>query len=171
MAARLVRAARVVAMAVTLPLSGCVATDDSANGGEGKERATAAIEAAWAYQQAQLDHDWEAACEATTERLRRSWEMDTIAECVEVIAAPKPGDNSDTGVSTSEAVEVPAFGPHPAGIGVGTTVDSKRVAMVVQSALRLVPDERGTWLVDQAVRIVESGSADSKAVRAALERE
>ncbi|MGW1318553.1 hypothetical protein [Streptomyces sp. NPDC002426] len=157
-------------MAVTLPLSGCVATDDSAGGGEGKERATAAIEAARAYQQAQLDHDWEAACEAMTERVRRSWGMDTIAECVEVITAPKPRDNSDTRVRTSEAIEVPALGPHPAGIGVGVgvIVDSRRPPLVVQSALRLVPNEHGTWLVDQAVNIFESESADSKAVRAAL---
>ncbi|MFF5897466.1 hypothetical protein ACFY8O_16235 [Streptomyces argenteolus] len=158
-------------MAVTLPLAGCVATDDSADGAGSKERATAAIEAARAYQQAQLDHDWQAACEATTERMRRSRGMDSIAECVEAVAAPKPGDNRDARMSTSEAIEVPAFGPHPAGIGVGVTVDSKRLAMVVQVALRLVPDERGTWLVDQAVNLFETESADSKAVRTALEGE
>ncbi|MFI1223218.1 MULTISPECIES: hypothetical protein [unclassified Streptomyces] len=97
--------------------------------------------------------------------------MDSIAECVEVTTAPKPGDNSDARVSTSEAIEVPASGPHPAGIGVGMTVESKRAAMVVQVALRLVPDEHGTWLVDQAVNLGETESADSKAVRTALERE
>ncbi|MFF9580305.1 hypothetical protein ACF1BA_34350 [Streptomyces rubiginosohelvolus] len=157
-------------MAVTLPLSGCVATVDSAGSGEGKERATAAIEAARAYQQAQLDQDWEAACEAMTERLRRSQGMDTMAECVEVITAPKPRDNSDARVRTSEVIEVPALGPHPAGIGVGVgvIVDSRRPPLVVQTALRLVPDERGTWLVDQMANIFESEIADSKAVRAEL---
>ncbi|MGW6581125.1 hypothetical protein ACWF76_17390 [Streptomyces globisporus] len=157
-------------MAVTLPLSGCVTTDDSAGSGEGKERATAAIEAARAHQQAQLDRDWEAACKAMTERLRRSQGMDTMAECVEVLTAPKPRDNSDARVRTSEAIEVPALGPHPAGIGVGVgvIVDSRRPPLVVQTALRLVPDERGTWLVDQMVNIFESEIADSKAVRAEL---
>ncbi|MEU5660026.1 hypothetical protein ABZ802_31075 [Streptomyces sp. NPDC047737] len=95
--------------------------------------------------------------------------MDTIAECVEAVAAPKPGDNRDARMSTSEAIEVPAFGPHPAGIGVGVTVDSTRLAMVVKVALRLVPDKRGTWLVDQTVNLFET--ADSKAVRTALEGE
>ncbi|MFF3831939.1 hypothetical protein ACFYXX_14370 [Streptomyces sp. NPDC002458] len=97
--------------------------------------------------------------------------MDTIAECVEVTTAPKPGDNSDARVSISEAIEVPAFGPHRAGLGVGMTVDSKRVAMAMQVALRLVPDERGTWLVDQAINLGETESTDPKAVRTALERE
>ncbi|WP_327710586.1 hypothetical protein OG912_20275 [Streptomyces sp. NBC_00464] len=73
-------------------------------------------------------------------------------------------------MSTSEAFEVPAFGPHPAGIGLRMTVDSKRLAMAIHSALRLVPDERGTWLVDQAVNLDETQGTDSKAVRTALER-
>ena len=171
MAIRPGRAAWVLVMAVALPLAGCVATDDSANGGGSKERATAAIEAARAYQQAQLDHDWEAACEARTERLRRSWGMDTIAECIEVTTAPKPGDNSDVRVSTSEAIEVPAFGPHPAGIGLGMTVDSGQSTWVTQVALRLVPDEHGTWLVDQVINLIETDSTDTKAVRTELERE
>ncbi|WP_328908181.1 hypothetical protein OG230_00890 [Streptomyces sp. NBC_00234] len=97
--------------------------------------------------------------------------MDSIAECVEATAAPKPGDNRDARVRTGEAVEVSAFGPHPAGIGLGMTVDSKRLAMTVHVALRLVPDEHGTWLVDQAVNLDETKSADSKAVRTALESE
>ena len=171
MAARVRCAAGVLVMAVTLPLTGCGGSDGTASGGGSKERATAAIDAARAYQQAQLDHDWEAACEARTERLRRSWGMDTIAECVDVTAAPKPGDNRDARIRTSGAVEVSAFGPHPAGIGLGMTVDSKRLAMAVHVALRLVPDEHGTWLVDQAVNLDETKSATSKAVRTALESE
>ncbi|MEU8675547.1 hypothetical protein [Streptomyces sp. NPDC048560] len=158
-------------MAVSLSLAGCGGTDGTATGGSSKERAKAAIEAARAYQQAQWDHDWESACEAMTERLRRSRGMNTIAECVEVITAPKPGDDRDARMSTREAVEVSAFGPHPAGIGLGMTMDSKRLAVVVDIALRLVPDERGTWLVDQVVNLFEPKSMDSKTVRTALEGE
>ncbi|MFF4168074.1 hypothetical protein [Streptomyces sp. NPDC001741] len=97
--------------------------------------------------------------------------MDTIAECIEVTTAPKPGDNSDVRVSTSEAIEVPAFGPHPAGIGLGMTVGSGRSTWVTQVALRLVPDEHGTWLVDQVINLIETDSTDTKAVRTELERE
>ncbi|WP_406505020.1 hypothetical protein [Streptomyces sp. NBC_01602] len=58
-------------MAMTLPVAGCT-DDDGTGGGGSKERAAAAIEAARTYQQATVDQDWEAACEARTERLRQS---------------------------------------------------------------------------------------------------
>ncbi|MFE7712495.1 hypothetical protein ACFU6I_43710 [Streptomyces sp. NPDC057486] len=75
-------------------------------------------------------------------------------------------------MSTGEAVEVSAFGPHPAGIGLRVTVETGTAAndMTIHTALRLVPGERGTWLVDQAVNLFETNSTDSKAVRAALKR-
>lgn len=69
-AARVGPTAGVLVMAVTLLLAGC---DGTGGGGGSKERAAAAIEAARAFQQASVDQDWEAACEARTERLRQSW--------------------------------------------------------------------------------------------------
>ncbi|MFE2088447.1 hypothetical protein [Streptomyces sp. NPDC059460] len=158
-------------MAVTLPLAGC-SGDDGTGGGGSKERAAAAIEAARAYQQASLDQDWETACEARTERLRQSWGADTIADCVEITSTPRLHDHQDARVSIGEAVEVLAFDPHPAGIGLGVTVETgtAELGMTIHTALRLVPGERGTWLVDQAVNLGETNSTDSKAVRAALKR-
>ncbi|MGW0691844.1 hypothetical protein [Streptomyces sp. NBC_01579] len=160
-------------MAMTLPVAGCT-DDDGTGGGGSKERAAAAIEAARTYQQATVDQDWEAACEARTERLRQSWGADTIADCVEITSTPRLRDHQDARVSIGEAVEVSAFGPHPAGIGLGVTVETgtAKLGMPIHTALRLVPDERGTWLVDQAVNLDlgETNSTDSKAVRAALKR-
>lgn len=172
MAARFGRAAGVLVMAVTLPLAGCDGDDGTGGGGGSKERAAAATEAARAYQQASVDQDWEAACEARTERLRQSLGADTIAECVEITGAPRLRDHPDARVSTGEAVEVLAFGPHPAGIGLRVTLESGTAAlgMTIHTALRLVPGERGRWLVDQAVNLAETESTDSKAVRAALGR-
>ncbi|MFI9630730.1 hypothetical protein [Streptomyces sp. NPDC052042] len=156
-------------MAMALPLAGC---GDTGGGGGSKERAAAAIEAARAYQQASVDQDWEAACEARTERLRQSWGTDTIAECVEITGAPRLGNNSDTRVSTGEAVEVSAFSPHPAGIGLRVTLETGtgELGMTTHTALRLVPGKQGTWLVDQAVNLVDTEGTDAEAVRAALGR-
>ncbi|WP_329614620.1 hypothetical protein OG244_16905 [Streptomyces brevispora] len=155
-------------MAVTLPLVGC---GDDANG-EIKERAAAASEAARTYQQASVDQDWKTACEARTERLRRSWGADTIAQCVEITSVPRIGNYSDARVSTGEAVEVKAFGPHPAGIGLSVTLDSGTASRggAFYTALRLVPGEHGKWFVDQAVNLAEAKDTDSEAVRAALNR-
>lgn len=168
MAARMGRFAGVLVMAVTLPLAGCDGDDDT-GGGKSKESTAAAIEAARAYQQASVDQDWKAACEARTERLRRSWGADTVAECIEITGTPRLRNHSDARVSTGEAVGVEEFGPHPAGIGLRVTVDAG-AGMTVDTALRLVPGERGTWLVDQAVNLAEPKSPDGEAVRAALGR-
>ncbi|MFG2560088.1 hypothetical protein [Streptomyces sp. NPDC048496] len=75
-------------------------------------------------------------------------------------------------MSTGEALEVLALGQHPAGIGLRVTVETgtATLGMTIHTALRLVPGERGTWLVDQAVHLDETKSTGSKAVRAALER-
>ncbi|MFF1837976.1 hypothetical protein ACFVXE_27755 [Streptomyces sp. NPDC058231] len=177
-------------MAIALPLAGCdnhhgagtatstagatstASTGGGGGGGGSKENAAAAVEAARAYQQASVDKDWEAACEARTERLRQSLGADTIAECIEITRAPRLRDYPDARVSTGKPVEVSAFGPHPAGIGLRVTVELGKAApgMTMDTALRLVPGERGTWLVDQAVNLVETKSPNSKAVRAALRR-
>ncbi|MER5495973.1 MULTISPECIES: hypothetical protein [unclassified Streptomyces] len=171
MATRAGRAAGMLVLAAALPLTGC--DDDGATGdGGGKESAAAAVEAARSYQQAMLDRDWRAACEARTERLRRSWGADTIAECVEITDTPRLHDRPDARVSTGEAVEVDAFGPHPAGIGLRVTVEAGTTArgMTFHTALRLVPGERGAWLVDQAINLDGTGSPGPDAVRAALRR-
>lgn len=169
MAARVGPTAGVLVMAVTLLLAGC---DGTGGGGGSKERAAAAIEAARAFQQASVDQDWEAACEARTERLRQSWGADTIAECVEITGTPRLGDYSDARVSTGEAVEVSAFGPHPAGFGLRVTLETGTAALgrTSHTALRLVPGEQGAWLVDQAVNLVDTEGTDTEAVRSALER-
>ncbi|MFC5916422.1 hypothetical protein [Streptomyces pulveraceus] len=185
MAARVGRAAGVLAMvmAVALPLAGCDGDDATATntgrggvGGGGKKSAAGAIEAARVYQQASLEQDWKAACEARTERLRRSWGADTIAECVEITSTPRLPNRADAQVSTGEPVGVEAFGPHPAGIGLRVTVTvepgTAERGMSMHTALRLVPGERGTWLVDQAVNLTDpgTGTPDGKSVRAALRR-
>lgn len=169
-AAQVRRAAGVLVMAVTLPLAGC--DSDGHAGGGNKESVAAAIEAARTYQQATLDQDWKAACEARTERLRRSWGANTVAECVEITDTPRLRNHSDARVSTGGAVEVDAFGPHPAGIGLRVTVETGTAApgMSINTALRLVPGERGTWLVDQAVNLTETDSPHGEAVRTALRR-
>ncbi|MFJ1620072.1 hypothetical protein ACIODX_06765 [Streptomyces sp. NPDC088190] len=183
MAARVGRAAGVLAMvmAVALPLAGCdgddaTATHTGRGGGGGKKSVAGATEAARVYQRASLEQDWKAACEARTERLRRSWGAATIAECVEITRTPRLRDRSDAQVSTGEAVEVEAFGPHPAGIGLRVTVTvepgTAERGMSMHTALRLVPGERGTWLVDQAVNLTDpgTGTPDGETVRAALRR-
>ncbi|MGW1404670.1 hypothetical protein [Streptomyces sp. NPDC002403] len=171
MAARVGRATAVLVVAVILPLAGCGGADGTGSGGN-EESAAAAIEAARAYQHASMDQDWKAACEARTERLRRSWGAATIAECVEITSTPRLQDISDAQVSTGEAVEIGAFGPHPAGIGLRVTVEPGTAArgVSIDTALRLVPGERGTWLVDQAVNLAGTESPDGEAVRAALRR-
>lgn len=171
-AARVGRAAGVLVMAMALPLAGCDGDDGTGGGGGSKGRAAAAIEAARAYQQASVDQDWEAACEARTERLRQSWGANTIAECVEITGAPRLGDYSDARVSTGEAVEASAFSPHPAGIGLRVTLETgtEERGMTTHTALRLVPGEQGTWLIDQAVNLVDTEGTDIEAVRAALGR-
>ncbi|WP_220137147.1 hypothetical protein [Streptomyces himalayensis] len=175
------RAAGALVMAMVLPLAGCDGDDDTSGGGGGskepaaaaiKEPAAAAIEAARAFQQASVDRDWEAACEARTERLRQRIGADTIAECVEITRTPRIREYPDARVTTGKAVEVEAFGPHPAGIGLRVTFEAGTAApgMIIHTALRLVPGERGAWLVDQAVNIDETMGTDTKAVRAALAR-
>ncbi|WP_141720941.1 hypothetical protein [Streptomyces sp. Ncost-T10-10d] len=170
MAARVGRAAGMLVMAVSLSSAGCADTG-SGGGGGSKERAAAAIEAARAFQHASVDQDWEAACEARTERLRQSLGADTVAECVEITGLPRLGDYSDARVSTGEAVEVSAFGPHPAGIGLRVTLATGTGNFgTVHTALRLVPGEQGAWLVDQTANLVDTEGTDAEAVRAALER-
>jgi hypothetical protein len=155
-------------MGVALPVAGC---DDTGSGGSEKPDA-AAIKAARAFQQASVDKDWKAACEAVTERLRKSRGADTIAECVEITKTPRIRDYPDARVTTGEAVDVASFGPHPAGIGLRVTFEAGTAApgMIIHSALRLVPGDRGAWLVDQAVNLDETMGTDTKAVRAALAR-
>lgn len=168
MAARTGRAAGVLVMALTLALAGC-GGDDETGGGGGEESEAAAIEAARAYQQASVDQDWKAACEARTERLRRSWGANTVAECIEITGTPRLHDRSDARVSTGDVVDVEKFGPYPAGIGLRVTVDGGG-GMIVHTALRLVPGERGTWLVDQAVNLPETEPTGPEAVRTTLQR-
>ncbi|MFE6663354.1 hypothetical protein ACFVFH_07280 [Streptomyces sp. NPDC057697] len=168
MAARTGRVAAMAVMVAVLPPAGC---GDTGGGGGDEERAAAATAAARAYQRASVDQDWEAACEGRTERLRRSWGANTLAQCVEITGAPRLGAYSDARVSTGEAVEIPAFGPHPAGIGLRVTLETGTGKPgTLHTALRLVPGERGTWLVDQAVALVDAGRTDTEAVRSALAR-
>jgi hypothetical protein len=157
-------------MVMALPLAGCDSGDDTGGGGGSKEPATGAIEAARAYQQASVDQNWEAACEARTERLRQRMGADSVAECVEIIRTPRIRDYPDARVTTGKAVEVEAFGPHPAGIGVRVTFEAGTATpgMTIHTALRLVPGERGAWLVDQTANLDESTGTDTNAVRAAL---
>ncbi|MGX1133893.1 hypothetical protein RKD49_006083 [Streptomyces glaucescens] len=167
-------------MVGALSLAGCDGDDVTgagagagAGGGGGRDKGTAvAIDAARAFQQASVDQDWEAACEARTEQLRRHMGADTVAECVEIVEAPRIRDYPDARVTTGEAVEVEAFGPHPAGIGLRVTFEAGTAApgMIIHTALRLVPGEEGTWLVDQVVNLDETMSTDTEAVRTALAR-
>ncbi|MFI8295345.1 hypothetical protein ACIGCZ_05265 [Streptomyces nigra] len=167
-------------MAMVLPLAGCGGDEDTGGGGgskepaaaANKEPAAAAIEAARAFQQASVDRDWEAACKARTERLRQRMGADTVAECVEITRTPRIRDYPDARVTTGKAVKVEAFAPHPAGIGLRVTFEAGTATpgMVIHTALRLVPGERGAWLVDQTVNLDETMGTDTKAVRAALAR-
>jgi hypothetical protein len=97
---------------------------------------------------------------------------DTVAECVEITETPRIRDYPDARVTTGEAVEVKAFGPHPAGVGLRVTFEAGTAApgMIIHTALRLVPGERGAWLVDQAVNLDETVGTDTKAVQTALAR-
>ncbi|MFD6529767.1 hypothetical protein [Streptomyces sp. NPDC060184] len=169
MTARVGRGAGMLVMAAVLPLAGCDDGDRTGGGDAGGGRAAAATKAARAYQQAQLDQSWEAVCEARTERLLRSWGADTVAECVRMTSTPRVGGHADLPVSTGEALELPAFGPHPAGIGLRVTVGTAAGGMHIDTALRLVPGDRGAWLVDDARNL--GGDVGPEAVRAALERE
>ncbi len=153
-------------MAAILAVGGCEG-DSRTAGGVSNEPAAAVKKVARDYQQALLDQDYEAACEARTKRLLRSWDADTIAECVEITSAPRIGDYSDARLSTGEPIELPAFGPHPSGIGLRVTMKSTLADTVHHSALRLVPGERDSWLVDQMANLVDE--TDTEAVRAALE--
>ncbi|WP_166027904.1 hypothetical protein [Streptomyces chilikensis] len=73
---------------------------------------------------------------------------------------------ADVWVITADAVEVEARGRHPAGIGLRVTTDAGYAPH--HMALRLVQDEQGVWLVDQAISLEES--TGTKAVRAPLAR-
>jgi hypothetical protein len=150
---------------LALALAGCSTPTAVGAPGDGQTQMKAAAEAARAYQQANVDRDYEAVCRAMTGDQRRGWD---IAECAETIAVPyRHRVNPDARVSTADAVEVEAHGRHPAGIGVRVTTDAGRVAPH-HMALRLVQDEQGVWLVDQNVYLEES--TGPKAVRAALSR-
>ncbi|MDX3575608.1 MULTISPECIES: hypothetical protein [unclassified Streptomyces] len=168
MAARIGRAAGLLVMAVALPVVGC---DDTGSGGSEKPDA-AAVKAARAFQQASVEQDWKAACEARTERLRQSMGAATIAECVDITKTSRTRAYPDAQVTTGETVEVEASGQHPAGIGLRVTFEAGSAApgMITHTALRLVPGERGAWLVDQTVNLDETMGTDTKAVRAALAR-
>lgn len=140
------------------------------DGDAGEDRTTAAVEAARAYQQAQLDMDWEAACEAITDRARRrDWEADTIAECVAVRGIPRMNDGSGARVTTGEPIDLPASGVHPAGIGLRVSLGPIGNGVTIDTAHRVVPGEDGTWLIDQSVNLPEA--TDTEAVRKALTRE
>ncbi|MGF0175899.1 hypothetical protein ACQF36_37135 [Streptomyces sp. Marseille-Q5077] len=159
-------------MAMALPLAGCGVGNDTGSDGGGKESTAAAIEAARAFQQASMDQDWEAACEARTERSRQRLGADAAAECVEITRTPRLRHYPNARVITGKAVEVEAFGPHSAGIGLRVTFEAGTAApgVIIHSAVRLVPGERRAWLVDQAVDLDETMGTDTKAVRAALAR-
>ncbi|MFL9656769.1 hypothetical protein ACJ7VE_24005 [Streptomyces sp. PB17] len=150
-------------MAAILALSGCEDTD-----GIGSQERASAIEAARSYEQAQVDRDWKAACEAGTERLLHSLGADTVAECVEIYDVPPLRTYSDVRVTIGEAVEVPSFGSHPAGIGLRATVKQGQPAPTsIHTALRLVPGDQGTWLVDQAVHLIDTEAVDAEGTDAA----
>ncbi|MGI5394003.1 hypothetical protein [Streptomyces sp. CA-251251] len=183
MAARIRRAVGMCLLAAILPLSGC----DDTDGIDAKDRA-AAIEAARSFEQAFVDRDFEAGCEAGTKRLLRSLGADTVAECIEIYDVPPLRTYSYVRVSIGEAVEVPSSGRHPAGIGLRATIKRGQPdPHSSHTALRLVPGDKGAWLVDQAAHLiaVEDSDAegadaerrtladrtDAEAVRAALERE
>ncbi|MGW1179730.1 hypothetical protein ACWD7Y_01600 [Streptomyces drozdowiczii] len=160
-------AGAVLVLAAVLPAAGCGGDGDA--GDSGKDRTTAAVEAARAYQQAQLDMDWEAACEAITDRLRRhDWEADTIAECVAVRGVPRINDAPGARVTTGKPIDLPAYGPHPAGIGLRASLGPIGNGVTINTAHRVVPGEDGTWLIDQSVNLPEG--TDTEAVRKALTR-
>ncbi len=166
MAARGGRAVGLLVMAAILAVGGCEGDSRTAVG-VSSEQAADVKEVARDYQQASVDQDYEAACEARTKRLLRSWDADTIAECVEITSAPRIGDYRDARVSTGEPIKLPAFGPHSSGIGLRVTVRSTLGGLVKHTALRLVPGERDSWLVDQMANLVDE--TDTGAVQAALE--
>ena len=165
MTARMVRVGGPVVMAVTMALAGC----SQGTAVSGRESRAAAAAAAQKFQRAVLDEEWEDACEARTERLRAG----TVAECVKETGTPLLLDYSDALISTGEPFEVEASGIHPAGVGLRVSVDIWPEAPGLQShtAIRLVPAENGTWLVDQIVHLEdETKETDTQAVRAALQR-
>lgn len=183
MAARIRRAAGMCLLAAILPLSGC----DDTDGIDTRDRA-AAIEAARSFEQAYVDRDFEAACEAGTKRLLHSLGADIVAECIEIYDVPPRRTYSYSRVSIGEALEVPSFGRHPAGIGLRATIERGQPdPFSYHTALRLVPGANGTWLVDQAAHLIAvddsdaegtdaerrtlADRTDAKAVRAALESE
>ncbi|MFG3250695.1 hypothetical protein [Streptomyces sp. NPDC048187] len=133
-----------------------------------------------------MDRDWEAACGAGTERLLHNLGVDTVAECVETLDVPPLRTYSDVRVSLGEAIEVPSSGPHPAGIGLRATITRGQPdPSSFHTALRMIPGDNGTWLVDQAAHLIAVEDIDaektdaerratadrtnSEAVRAALE--
>ncbi|MCX4447972.1 hypothetical protein ACIOEZ_20570 [Streptomyces sp. NPDC087866] len=150
----------VLVTAAVLATAGC--GDDT-----GKSRTAAATESARAYQQAQLDQDWETACEAITDRLRRSWGAGTIDECVDIRDIPRISDTSNMRVTTGRPVDLPAYGSHPAGIGLRVSFGPDGNGTYRNTAQRLVPGD-GTWLVDQSVNLTDG--TDTEAVREALTR-
>ncbi|PZT75423.1 hypothetical protein [Streptomyces sp. AC1-42W] len=141
---------------------------DNGGGGNGKNRSAAAVEAARAYQQAQLDHGWETACGAVTDRLLRKMGADTIAECVDHMDMPRINDVSGVRLTMGRPVELPAYGRHPAGIGLRVSFGPVGRGMYNHTAFRLVPGKRDTWLVDQAVNLADG--TGTEAVREALRR-
>jgi hypothetical protein len=152
---------------LALAPAGCAPAADGAHG-DAQTQAKAAAQAARAYQQANVDRDYEAVCRATTEALRRDVGRKDIAGCAEFIAVPyRHRIDPDARVTTADAVEVEAHGRHPAGIGIRVTTDAGLAPH--HMALRLVQDEQGAWLVDQNVYLQES--AGTKAVRTALSRD
>lgn len=165
MAARMVRVAGVVMMAIAMPLAGC----SSGDGVGSEEPRAAAVEAARSFQQAVLDREWKAACEARTELLRGG----TVAECVEETTTPRLHDYPGARVSTGEPFDVDADGLHPAGVGLRLSVETSPGAAGPRwhTAMRLVPGDSGEWFVDQLVNLDdETMDTDTDAVRAALRR-
>ncbi|MFE3659833.1 hypothetical protein [Streptomyces sp. NPDC059165] len=159
---RIVRAAGMAIMVVTVPLAGCSEGNSVDNA---QPKATVA-ETARKFQQAVLERQWKTACEARTELLRGG----TVAECVQKTALPSVHDFSDARLTTGDPFAVDAYGKHPAGMGLLLSVEADPArGLRWHTAVRLVPDADGKWLVDQLVHLSdEPEPPDTETLLAAL---
>ncbi len=159
------RTAAVLAPAAVLLLAGCGSHNDT-EPPAGDDRMQQAAQAAADYQEAYLAEDWQAVCEARTERWRRG----TVAECVERTETYPDDEATETGpATTGEPLEVAAAGEHPAGLGVLVSYEVRHNSgnHTSHDALRLV-EEDGQWRVDQS-EDVEDGTGPDAVIAALAE--
>lgn len=156
MMVRTVHVAGVLLSALLVSLVG----SDSA-GVAAEARMTAAAGAARKYQQAMLDKDWKTICGARTELLRGGG----VAECLDRAEGLGLDDHGHLRTSIGSVFEVEAAGPHPAGVGLRLPLHE----VDTHYAVRLVPGDGSTWLIDQSFLLDTSVGAGVEAIREGLQ--